>query len=101
MKNSNSVSLSTSWRVLPPSTTLLKFVDEIAYPGGIALDLACGFGRNAILMAANGCDVICADRDLTRLRHLEKSKASLLDQTPHDIPPGLITAICTDLTADR
>jgi SAM-dependent methyltransferase len=101
VKSSNSASRPTPWGFLSPSSTLLKFVDKIAYPGAAALDLACGFGRNAILMAAYGCDVICADRDLVRLRHLDTTKAALIGQAPNDISPGRITTVCADVTADR
>jgi SAM-dependent methyltransferase len=101
VKSSNSVSRPTPWGFLSPSSTLLKFVGEIAYPGAATLDLACGFGRNAILMAAYGCDVICADRDLSRLRHLDTTKAALLEQAPNAIAPGQITTVCADLTADQ
>jgi SAM-dependent methyltransferase len=101
MKGSNSVDRPTPWAFLSPSSTLLKFVGEIAYPGAATLDLACGVGRNAILMAAYGCDVICADRDLTRLRHLDTTKATLLEQAPNDVASGHITTVCADLRADR
>ena len=93
------MSQSAPWGFLSPSSTLLKFVGEIARPGTPALDLACGFGRNAILLAAYGCDVICADRDLARLRCLDKTKAALLDQVPNDNIPGRITTVCADFTA--
>jgi SAM-dependent methyltransferase len=92
------MSRPTPWEFLSPSSTLLKFIDEIAYPGAATLDLACGFGRNAIVMAAYGCDVICVDRDLTRLLHLDATKAALLAQTPNDIAPGRITTVCADLS---
>jgi SAM-dependent methyltransferase len=101
VKSSTPVDRPAPWGLLSPSSTLLKFVGEIAYPGAAALDLACGFGRNAILLAAYGCDVICADRDLTRLRHLDTTKAALLEQAPHDVASGHITTVCADLTADR
>jgi SAM-dependent methyltransferase len=32
------------------------------------LDIACGTGRNAFPLAAQGCTVICADKDMTRFR---------------------------------
>ena len=88
------------WGFLSPSSTLLKFIDEIAHPGAATLDLACGFGRNAIVMAAHGCDVICVDRDLTRLRHLDATKAALLEQAPNDTAPGRITTVCADLSVE-
>jgi SAM-dependent methyltransferase len=101
MKNSKPISRPTPWTFLSPSSTLLKFVGEIAYPGGITLDLPCGFGRHAILMAAYGCDVICADKDLTRLRHLDTMKVTLLEQAPNDVASGHITTVCAELTADQ
>jgi SAM-dependent methyltransferase len=79
---------------------LLKFIDEIAHPGATTLDLACGFGRNAIVMAAHGCDVICVDQNLTRLRHLDATKAALLEQAPKGIAPGRITTVCADLSVE-
>jgi SAM-dependent methyltransferase len=101
MKSSSSASRPASGGFLSPSSTLLKFIGEIAYPGARALDLACGFGRNAIVMAAHGSDVICADRNLVRLRHLDTTKAVLLEQVPNDVTPGRIATVCADLTADR
>jgi SAM-dependent methyltransferase len=88
------------WGFLSPSSTLLKFIDKIARPGAATLDLACGFGRNAIVMAAHGCDVICVDRDLNRLRHLDATKMVLLEQAPNDIVPGRITTVCADLSVE-
>jgi SAM-dependent methyltransferase len=93
--------VKTSWEFLSPSSTLLKFVGEIAHPGNTTLDLACGFGRNAIVMAAHGSDVICVDRDFTRLRHLDATKAELLEQTHnHHSASGRIMTVCADLRAE-
>jgi SAM-dependent methyltransferase len=41
------------------------------------LDIACGTGRNAFPLAAQGCTVICADNDLTRF-HSPKGMAGQL-----------------------
>lgn len=38
---------------------------------GMILDLACGGGRNGLLLAAEGMPVLFADRDLERLRSIE------------------------------
>ena len=35
------------------------------------MDVACGTGRNALLIARMGCDVVCLDRDLGRLKVLK------------------------------
>jgi len=42
------------------------------------LDVGCGSGRNALLLAHLGCNVICVDKDLTRLRTqlLDSSRTS-------------------------
>jgi SAM-dependent methyltransferase len=44
--------------------------------GAPILDIACGAGRNATFLAKCGCDVVCVDKDLTRLRHLCESDSS-------------------------
>jgi len=37
---------------ISPSSTLLRFADKIALSGsGLVLDVACGYGRNAVVMA--------------------------------------------------
>jgi SAM-dependent methyltransferase len=47
-----------------------KFSTKVAEAamGKPILDIACGSGRNALPLVAQGCTVICADNDLTRLR---------------------------------
>jgi SAM-dependent methyltransferase len=45
-----------------PSAWVARFIPLIA-PGGTVLDLACGGGRHARLLAARGLRVIAADRD--------------------------------------
>src|ERR1700678_1992919 len=47
-----------------------KFCKKMAQAamGKPILDIACGSGRNALPLVAQGCTVICADSDLTRLR---------------------------------
>jgi SAM-dependent methyltransferase len=89
----------TPWSYLSPSSTLLRFVPALTRPvKPVTLDLACGFGRHAILMAAHGCEVIGVDRDLARLRHLNATKSALLDQAPFLQAAGKITTVCADLS---
>ena len=47
-----------------------KFCTKVAEAamGKPILDIACGSGRNALPLVAQGVTVICADNDLTRLR---------------------------------
>jgi SAM-dependent methyltransferase len=88
----------TPWDFLSPSSTLLKFAGELsATSGALTLDLACGFGRNAIVLAAYGNNVVCVDNDLNRLCHLEASKLALLARSPIQHQGGLITTICADI----
>jgi hypothetical protein len=42
------------------------------------LDVACGSGRNAFPLAAQGCTVICADNNLTRFRPPKGLKGKLI-----------------------
>ncbi len=93
---------STAWDFLSPSHTLLEFAEEIVEPGKTSmLDLACGSGRNAIAMAAYGCDVVGVDRDWERLRHLNASKFALLKSCPIRRDAGNIVTVCADLSEVR
>lgn len=55
----------------PPSKALIDVADELTgLPQYPALDVGCGFGRNAIALASLGLSVVCADRDWDRLNSL-------------------------------
>jgi len=47
-----------------------RFAPKIAEAAGSTpiLDVACGSGRNAFLLAEMGCEVICIDKDLSAIR---------------------------------
>src|SRR3954451_16653186 len=47
-----------------------RFASKIAEAAGSApiLDVACGSGRNAFLLAEMGCEVICIDKDLSAIQ---------------------------------
>lgn len=64
----------------------------------LTLDLACGFGRNSVLLAAHGCDVICVDRDLKRLHRLDITKSEFLARSPLQRPAGNLATVCADIT---
>jgi len=51
------------------SPLVRRFASAIAEAanGAPILDVACGSGRNAMIFAELGCNVICVDIDLTRL----------------------------------
>ena len=56
--------------VLEPSRLVRKFGSKIAdaADGNPVLDVACGSGRNGLFLSRLACQVICVDKDLTRLR---------------------------------
>jgi hypothetical protein len=48
--------------------------------GKPVLDIGCGSGRNAFPLAANGCTVICADKDLSRFHSPKDLEGQLVPQ---------------------
>jgi SAM-dependent methyltransferase len=79
-----------------PSKTLIRFLDRIASSyGAPILDAPCGFGRNALPLAAEGLNVIAVDKDLVRLNSLQKS---ISEKTS---PVGKVFPLCADLTKGR
>jgi SAM-dependent methyltransferase len=65
-KKQNST-VSYGWE---PSPLIRRFATKIADGAGNkpVLDVACGSGRNALVLAQLGCNVTCVDRDLTALQ---------------------------------
>lgn len=65
---------------LEASPLVRRFAAKIAdaAAGKPVLDVACGSGRNALILARLGCTVICVDRDLTSLQahvvHLRRTE---------------------------
>jgi SAM-dependent methyltransferase len=55
---------------LEPSPLVRRFGSKIANAaaGKPVADVACGSGRNAVLLSRLGCAVICVDKDLSRLQ---------------------------------
>jgi len=55
--------------LLEPSPLVRRFASKIAdaAAGKAVVDVACGSGRNAVLLAQLGCTTICVDKDLTRV----------------------------------
>ncbi|HEX4518894.1 MAG TPA: class I SAM-dependent methyltransferase [Gaiellaceae bacterium] len=55
-----------------PSRTLTHFGEELVRTAqGPILDVACGYGRNAIYVASFGVEVVCIDHDSDALDHIE------------------------------
>lgn len=63
-------------RIEGPSSWLLACVDLLPR-GGTALDVACGRGRHALLLASAGYDVTALDRDAAALEALGASASAL------------------------
>ncbi len=72
-------------------------------PGGVALDLACGRGRNSLWLAANGYRVHAVDSSPTALRLLQKEGGPDADILPVQcdlsrklppLPPRLDLILC-------
>jgi SAM-dependent methyltransferase len=81
---------------LVPSKTLVRFLDRVTSSyGAPILDAPCGFGRNALSLAAKGFDVIAVDKDLARLSSLQKSISEKKDSA------GKLLPLCADLTNGR
>jgi rhodanese-related sulfurtransferase len=84
--------------VCGPSSWLLQNADLLP-PQGQALDVACGFGRHALYLAANGLEVTAIDRDAGRIERLRAAAARLglpVDARVVDLEAGAF-----DLGADR
>ena len=87
---------------LVPSTTLMKFLVRITSSyGAPILDAPCGFGRNALALAARGYHVVAVDRDIDRLRSLENSAADILHSDRPSNACGRISSVCADLSTNR
>jgi SAM-dependent methyltransferase len=73
----------------PPSPWLLECADLLPQSGR-ALDVACGRGRHALLLAAAGFEVTAVDRDAETLRWLDAQARGLglsVETVVHDLEP--------------
>lgn len=59
------------------------------------LDVASGYGRNAAALVSRGCNVVCADRELGRLRYLDHAKSRVTELQCQTL--GNIYSVCADL----
>lgn len=87
----------------PPSSTLLRFAREFAADRAKpVLDVGCGFGRNAIALALVGLEVICVDRDLSRLAKLAALGPEYMDRyLPAGARRGRLHPVCAELGRAR
>jgi SAM-dependent methyltransferase len=78
----------------PPSDWVVRWAPEVARPGIRVLDLACGRGRHALVLAALGARVTAVDRDADALAALAaRARAA-------GLPPDAIAVECADLERD-
>jgi SAM-dependent methyltransferase len=83
---------------LKPSTTMLRLLNGITFSNNAtALDAPCGFGRNAIALAAQGLAVVGADKDCSRLTSLKRAVVELKSSKQTHSP---ILPVCVDLSAN-
>jgi SAM-dependent methyltransferase len=84
---------------LKPSTMMLRLLDGIAFSENApVLDAPCGFGRNAIALAAKGLVVVGADKDCGRLDSLKGAVAEL--KSSKQTHPRILP-VCVDLSNNR
>jgi rhodanese-related sulfurtransferase len=84
--------------VCGPSSWLLENADLLP-PEGRALDVACGFGRHALYLAARGLEVTAVDRDAGKVESLRAAAGRLgfpVDARVADLEAGVF-----DLGTDR
>ena len=81
-----------------PSKLLTNFAEEIAgNSGGVIIDVACGYGRNAALLASLGVSVICIDINNDALEYIQ-SDVHLSSEHSKDYV--LLTVLKLDLLND-
>jgi SAM-dependent methyltransferase len=83
-----------------PSKTLMSFADELLKLRHLpAVDIGCGFGRNAVALASRGISVVCVDRDLDRLRTLATCAPEYIrrSEPQRAAAVGVIYPVCSDV----
>jgi SAM-dependent methyltransferase len=81
------------------STPLLRSAQPFLAPGGHVLDLACGKGRNGLLLQQQGFELSFLDRDQSSLDQIEISAnnqiicGDLESATPYQLPTATYDAI--------
>ncbi len=81
-----------------PSKLLTNFAEKIAVNSGdIVIDVACGYGRNAMYLASLGVPVVCIDINNDALDHI-KSSIQLSSEQPKGY--GQLTVLKLDLIND-
>jgi SAM-dependent methyltransferase len=86
-----------------PSKELIRFAPEMSSGSRLpVLDAGCGFGRNAVALAARGMSVICVDRQFQRLKTLVKFGPKHLEtQKQPNRTPGKLLPLLAELDPVR
>ena len=80
-----------------PSPFLAAYATEIIRnSNGLILDVAAGYGRNALYLANCGMNVLCIDNDAEGLAHIESLNAELEQRSQS----GRLTTRRVDLEQD-
>ena len=83
-----------------PSKSLMSFASELVKLRHLpAIDIGCGFGRNAVALASHGISVVCVDRDLSRLCTLSKCAPEHFTKSEPQcaVSVGKVYPVCTDV----
>ena len=83
-----------------PSQTLMSFADELVkLRHRPAIDVGCGFGRNAVALASRGISVVCVDKDLSCLRTLAERASEHIARSMQQSSgtAGQIYPVCCDV----
>ena len=84
---------------LSPSKILAKYVQEIALnSNGTIVDIACGYGRNAVCIASFGVPVVCVDINNNALKYIKSSISLSLENSKVF---NLLTTMKLDLINDQ
>jgi hypothetical protein len=85
-----------------PSATLMKFADVLSeIPTHPILDVAGGYGRNAVALAIRGAFVVCVDRDFNRLNVLRGLAPKFIEESGRTENCGSIHPVCAEISEKR